>query len=302
VALFLGIDGGGSKTTCLLGDEVSVLGRGAGAGSNIVRLGEESAQKSLSHAILQACSAANRNPRQISRTCIGIAGGTSQQVSAAVRKIVSEVVAGEIEIVGDMVIALHAAFGLAPGVIVVAGTGSIAYGRNSDGDTSRAGGWGFAISDEGSGHWIGRAAIAAMLRSYDEGKQTDLLENILNVWCLDRCEQLVLAANAVPGPNFAALFPAIMAAADAGDAIARQVLEQAGRELSGLAKVVIGRLFRQGQTANIAMTGSVLANCEIVREAFSKSLTAQHATAAVGRVIVDPVEGALALARKTEAQ
>lgn len=301
MAFFLGIDGGGSKTTCLLGDEVSVLGRGAGAGSNIVRLGEASAQKSLSHAILQACSAANQNPQQISRTCIGIAGGTSQQVSAAVRKIISEVVGGEIEIVGDMVIALHAAFGLAPGVIVIAGTGSIAYGRNSNGETSRAGGWGFAISDEGSGHWIGRAAIAAILRSYDEGKQTGLLESILNIWCLDRAEQLVLAANAIPAPDFAALFPAIMAAADAGDVIARQVLEEAGRELSGLAKVVIERLFRQGPTANIAMAGSVLANCQIVREAFSKSLTAQYATAALRRAIVDPVEGALALARKTKA-
>ena len=116
-----------------------------------------------------------------------------------------------------------------------------------------------------------------------------------------RVEQLVLAANAVPAPDFAALFPAVMAAADAGDAIARQVLEEAGSELSGLAKVVIGRLFRQGQTAHIAMAGSVLANCEIVREAFAKSLTTQHARAALVRAIVDPVEGALALARKTGA-
>jgi glucosamine kinase len=301
VAFFLGIDGGGSKTTCLFGDEVSVLGRGAGEGSNIVRLGEAAAQKSLSHAILQACSAANRSPQQISRTCIGIAGGASRQVSAAVRKIVSQIVAGEIEIVGDMVIALHAAFGLAPGVIVIAGTGSIAYGRNSDGETARAGGWGFAISDEGSGHWIGRAAIAATLRSYDEGKPTGLLESVLKVWCLDGREQLVLAANAVPAPDFAALFPAVMAAAEAGDVMAHQVLEEAGNELSGLSKVVIGRLFRPGQTANIAMAGSVLTKCEMVREALAKSLTAQPARAAVARAVVDPVEGALALARTTGA-
>ena len=300
MAFFLGIDGGGSKTSCLLGDEVSVLGRGSGGGSNIIRLGHPLAQKSLAQAILQACAAGDRNPRQVSRTCVGIAGGGSQQVSAAVRKIVSEIVAGEIEIVGDMVIALHAAFGLAPGVIAMAGTGSIAYGRNSDGETARAGGWGFAISDEGSGHWVGRAAIAATLRSYDEGKQTALLESILNVWCLDRREQLVLAANAVPAPDFAALFPAVMAAADAGDVMAHRVLEEAGSELSALARVVIGRLFRQEQTVNVAMAGSVLANCEIVREAFSESLTARHARAAVARAIVDPVEGALALARRNQ--
>ncbi len=90
-----------------------------------------------------------------------------------VRGTVSEIISGEvkpgkiktseIKVVGDNVIALEAAFGSGPGVIVIAGTGSIAYGRNRDGQTARAGGWGFAISDEGSGHWIGRAAVAAAL-------------------------------------------------------------------------------------------------------------------------------------------
>ena len=79
--------------------------------------------------------------------------------------------AGEIEVVGDMVIALEAAFGGDPGVIVIAGTGSIAYGRNSKGQTARAGGWGFAISDEGSGQWIGRAAVAATVRALDLGRR-----------------------------------------------------------------------------------------------------------------------------------
>ena len=105
---------------------------------------------------------------EISRVCVGLAGAARPEISELVRGMVSETLSGEIKpaeikIVGDMVIALEAAFGSGPGVIVIAGTGSIAYGRNSKGQTARAGGWGFAISDEGSGHWIGRTAVAAAL-------------------------------------------------------------------------------------------------------------------------------------------
>ncbi len=83
-------------------------------------------------------------------------------------------------------IALEAAFGSGPGVIVIAGTGSIAYGRNAEGQTARAGGWGFAISDEGSGHWIGRTAVAAAIGAWDEdpGQNVPLIEVLLKSWRL----------------------------------------------------------------------------------------------------------------------
>jgi N-acetylglucosamine kinase-like BadF-type ATPase len=298
VAFFLGIDGGGSKTICRLGDDTSVLASGSGSGSNIVRLGEAAARASLTEAIRQACCAAGISPEQISRTCIGIAGGARPLVRNAIWKILSETIAGEIEIVGDMVIALEGAFGSAPGVIAVAGTGSIAYGRNPHGETARAGGWGFAISDEGSGHWIGRAATAAAMHNYDEGKSTGLLERIMEVWRVDSREHLVLAANAVPPPDFAALFPAVLAASDSGDPTACQILEEAGKELGGLAKTVIRRLFQDGQKVNVAMAGAVLANGKIVSEAFRKNLTSQHAEAQVAGEVIEPVQGALALARR----
>jgi glucosamine kinase len=298
VAFFLGIDGGGSKTVCLLGDEASVRSRASASGSNVVRLGEAAARSSLSGAIRQACGAAGVNPLQISRTCIGVAGGARPLVRDAIQKILSETVGGEIEIVGDMVIALESAFGDAPGVIAVAGTGSIAYGRNPQGETARAGGWGFAISDEGSGHWIGRAAVAAVMHHYDQGKTTGLLEEIMQVWRVDSCEQLVLAANALPPPDFAALFPAVLAAAESGDTAACRILEDAGSELGGLAKTVIGRLFHGAQTVHVALAGAVLAHGKIVREAFAKSLRAQHPGAQVVEAVIDPVQGALARARR----
>ena len=186
VSIFLGIDGGGSKTTCIIGDEHSLLSTGTSAGSNVVRVGERQARETLGAAVRQACAAANITPGQIDRTCVGIAGGARPEIAAVVLRLLSEFISGEIEVVGDMVIALEAAFGSGPGVIVIAGTGSIAYGRNSAGEIARAGGWGFAISDEGSGHWIGRSAVAASMRAYEGGDASTgkLLDSIIKSWGL----------------------------------------------------------------------------------------------------------------------
>src|SRR5204863_5382684 len=133
-------------------------------------------------AIGQACIAANIKPTQIERTCVGLAGAARLEVSNLVRHLLGELVSGEIEVVGDMVIALQAAFGDGSGVMVIAGTGSMAYGRNASGNTLRAGGWAFSIFDEGSGHWIGRSAIAALMRYYDEtgAENSVLLDHVKN--------------------------------------------------------------------------------------------------------------------------
>ncbi len=305
MSFFLGIDGGGSKTSCLIGDEASVLGAGTGAGSNVVRVGERQARQSLGAAIRQACAASKITPAQIERTCVGIAGGARPEIARVVRGLLSEFVAGEIQVVGDMVIAMEAAFGGGPGVIVVAGTGSIAYGRNSEGQTARAGGWGFAISDEGSGHWIGRSAVAASMRAYDkaEAEHTSvLLESIMKAWAVTTREQVVVAANAalsVATPSdFAALLPAVLSAADAGDATARTVLTQAGVELATLAEIVIGRLFGNAGAVSVAVSGGVFCNCELVRQGFYNRLRAEYPQVFPNTTLVDPAKGALELARK----
>src|SRR5438132_1438762 len=145
--IFLGIDGGATKTFCLAGDEKSVLGSGASGSSNLIRVGEAQARESLNSAIQQACAAAHVSPAQIHKTCVGLAGAGRSEISSAARRAMLEIVGGEVQIVGDTIIALEAAFGRGPGVVVIAGTGSIAYGRNAAGQTARAGGWGFAISD-----------------------------------------------------------------------------------------------------------------------------------------------------------
>jgi N-acetylglucosamine kinase-like BadF-type ATPase len=307
VAIFLGIDGGGSKTSCLIGDETSILGAGTAGASNPVRVGEAQARDALTTAIRQACAVASITPSQIKKTCVGLAGAARPEISGPARLCLAELVAGEIEVVGDMVIALEAAFGGDPGVIVIAGTGSIAYGRNSKGQTARAGGWGFAISDEGSGQWIGRAAVAATVRALDlgdaEGSSESLLGNLMKFWQVETREQLVVVANSTPAPDFSALFPVVLAAADRGDRIALDVLNRAGAELAGLARTVIGRLFSNttagGDKLAAAMSGGVFSASALVRQVFYNHLRAEPSGVSIHPNVIEPVRGALALARKS---
>jgi len=298
VALFLGIDGGGTKTTCAVGDETSLLASATAGASNMIRVGEAQARSALHEAIQQAARAAAVEPGQIQRACIGTAGGARTQVAAKVRHIVAELVPGEIQVVGDTVIALQAAFSGRPGVVVIAGTGSIAYGKNARGQTARAGGWGFAICDEGSGHWIGRSAVTATVHAHDDGGSSSLLQVIGKAWGLENLDDLVRAANATPPPDFSSLLPHVLSAADAGDALARTVLTQAGAELAAIAKIVIGRLFLEEPIVPVAMSGGVFRNAALVRQVFYNSLRSEYPNATVGSAVVEPVKGALDLARQ----
>jgi glucosamine kinase len=303
---FLGIDGGGTKTRCILGDENTVLGSGSAAGCNPVRVGEGCAQTSLEAAIHEACAQAGVSPRDVSRTCAGVAGAQRPQMAGIMRRLLSQIVSGKIKVVGDMETAFEAAFADGPGVIVISGTGSIAYGRNAQGKTARAGGWGHAISDEGSGHWIALAALRAAMRARDRGEESSLLKDLMDALGVKSVEELIERANANPAPDFASLFPVVLsaamiprlqAAADSGDAIAKEVLEHAGKELSKLAETVSHRLFKDGKFC-VATHGGVLTSSEQVKNSFYRHLQAVFPETSYSSKVLDPAQGALNWARR----
>ena len=300
---YLGIDGGGTKTTCAVGDEVHLLARAVSGPSNIVRVGEAEARESLLQGVQQACAAAGITPQQVACTCVGGSGAAHPELAAVVRDCLSEILSNPIDVVGDMQIALEAAFDSGPGVIVIAGTGSIAYGRDQLGVTVRAGGWGFAIGDEGSAHWIGRSAVNSLLRAsnrIDGIPETPLAKALFKAWGVTSLSDLARAANSVPPPDFAALSPAVFAS---HDDVATQVLSAAGKELSAIALVVIGRLFAKNHSAPVpvAMTGGVFRHASRVREVFYNELRRLEPRAEINPQVVDPVEGALRMARKAAA-
>ncbi len=307
MSYYLGIDGGGTKTTCAVGDDHSLLATATAGPSNIVRVGEAQARASLQEAVRQACAAAGIDPGQVAHTYVGGSGAARPELAAIVRRSLAEILSTPINVVGDMQIALEAAFDAGPGVVVNAGTGSFAYGRNAQGNTARAGGWGFAISDEGSAHWIGRSAVSAVLKAADltgeasEARvllqQSPFVAALLKAWGVSSVAYLARAANSIPPPDFAALFPAV---AVERDDLALQVLTGAGRELAQLVAVVIRRLFAGNDVVSVpvAITGSVFRHAPRVCEVFYNELRRLDSRIETNAQIVEPVEGALRLARR----
>jgi glucosamine kinase len=319
---YLGIDGGGTKTTCAVADESSILATVTTGPSNVIRVGELKARESLQQAVRQACAAAGIAPQDVSRVCIGGSGAARPETAAVVRRLLSQVLSSPVEVAGDMEIALEAAFSDGPGVVVNAGTGSFAYGRNADGHSARAGGWGFAVSDEGSAQWIGRTAIVTLLRdrvlesgsrnSQPDAAASGLLRDLLKTWNISSVDDLIRVANATPAPDFSALFPTILGSANARNNISRQILKKAGYELARIADLVIVRLFTHmtpiplaapdPSVADIsiplAMTGGVFRHAPQVREVFYNEVRVLHPGVDLSAHIVDPVIGAVSLARK----
>lgn len=298
MAIYLGIDGGGTKTTCVVADEHSVLGSATGGGSNITRWGEARVREALQTGVREACASAGIDPRNISSTCVGLSGAGRPEVRDAVTRMMAGIVGGLVRVVSDLETTLEAAFGSGPGVITIAGTGSIACGRDAAGRLARFGGWGLAISDEGSGQWIGRAVVSAVLSAKDAGEDPPLLASILKAWNLTTLDELVRQANASPAPDFSSLFPLVLKASDSGDVLAGGVLDRAGIELAVLAKNVIRRLFAGVGSIPVAMSGGVFRQSERVRQVFYNQLVAEFPQAHVQAAVVDAVDGALALARK----
>jgi glucosamine kinase len=294
---FLGIDGGGTKTRCVVGDETSRLGVGTSSSSKVQRVGEACARDALAGAVHEACVQAAISPGQIARTCAGITGSARPEIAGVMRDLLSGMVGGPVEVVGDIEIAFEDAFSAKPGVIVIAGTGSIAYGRNASAETTRAGGWGYPMSDEGSGQWIGAEAVRATLRERDRGSSSPLLKELIENLGAKDFEDFIVRLNANPPVDFATLFPSVLAASDRGDILASEILTRAGCELGNMAGIVIQRLFNE-HSVSVAIHGGVFASSAIVRKQFERQVNSQYPRSSLLDREVDPVRGALDRARR----
>jgi glucosamine kinase len=303
MAYYLGIDGGGTKTRCVLADDATILAEAMTGGCSVIRHGEQQAREALQGAIRQVCASSKIASDRIHAVCGGVTGAARAEIAEKIRGILAESVPGigpaNIEVVGDTEIAHEAAFGTGPGIVAIAGTGSIVYGRDADGRMARAGGWGFAISDEGSGHWIGNRAVSAILSALDEGVETALTERVLQAWKLANLDELVQYANSTPTPNFARLFSVVLGAAEKGDALAGDLLSDAGGRLASLVGIVILRLSQISvDRLPVAVTGSVFRQSARVRDVFYNTLQTNLPGIDVRLETVDPVLGALARARR----
>jgi N-acetylglucosamine kinase-like BadF-type ATPase len=299
----LGIDGGGTKTVCLLANtRGTILGRGEAGPSNYQAVGLEAASEAIDQAIERAFQAAGRLRQRVAVICLGLAGVDRPEDEAIIRGVVTQLgVAEQAIIVNDAVIALWSGTTAGRGVVVIAGTGAIAFGVNARGEQGRAGGWGHLLGDEGSAYDIGRLAMIAALRAYDgRGEPTTLGPLIQQAWGLERLEGLIgrVYGPTLPRPQIAALAPLVVQAAQQGDAVARRILTYAGEELGAVAAAVIRRLDMPGEAFDVVTAGGVFQAGDLIVQPFWRVVTG---VAPLARRIVpdaEPAVGAVRLALK----
>lgn len=301
---FLGLDIGGTKTACALADEHRILGRSRAGSAKILRMDKVDAARHLREA-LQSVSRESGVPlHDVTASCIGTSGITVAAVRDWLREQMANSVSGTLTLVGDEVITLDAAFPGQPGVVVIAGTGSNVIGRSRSGWTTSAGGWGPALSDEGSGTVLCQQALRGIFRVIDAGEEPLLLRRILDHLRLQTHDDLVAVANA-PNFSFATLMPVVAQAASEGDKIAQETLRRGGEELANLVVHVIRRLSNVEpeieKGLRIASTGSILAHVDEVSNAMQRSLLAIYPQLDFVAGRVDPLDGALYHARLSAA-
>src|SRR5437773_2840775 len=253
----LGIDAGGTKTICLLADERGVIhAEGHGPGANLHAAGELEVEKVLHEVMESAIGDREIVPAAI---CLGIAGVDREDEARTVRAIMRRIgYRSRVVVVNDALIALAAGAGDAPGIVIIAGTGSIVYGRNARDEAARAGGWGHIIGDEGSGYWIGREALAAIMRAVDgRGPATRLTGDVLKHFDIDSTSRLprIVYDREVPRMSVAALGPIVQRASELGDAVATRVLERASEELVLAAQSVATKLEMRGDAFPFILAG-----------------------------------------------
>jgi N-acetylglucosamine kinase-like BadF-type ATPase len=295
----LGIDGGGTRTRASIADGERILAYAESGSIKRLRVGAEAAEENL-RALLKDVYA-QAGVAGVRAASAGVASaampGTTEWITAVFRDFGVE----RSEVVGDEVIALDAAFKGGPGILQIAGTGSNTIGRAPDGSRECAGGWSSRLGDEGSGYWIGLHAVRRALKAHDREEPTRVLETVGEIWGTATLEELVNLGDSTPGPDFAALAPAIHSLAEAGDAVALGVLRQAAADLVEDVLLVRAKLRGKHGIAGevpVAWTGGVVEKMTLVREAFFAGLHAAAPQMPVGREAAVSLEGALWRARR----
>ncbi len=318
MAYFLGIDGGGTRTTAWLSDgNGAVLARSVVGPTNPLKVGIAATQRELLRAarevlrrapsvaalsergrIRSAVKDRRNSAAKLEAICVGLAGVDRPQIHGRLSQWLRRAVPSRHHLLtSDAAIALRAAIGDSPGVIVISGTGSIAYGRDDRGRVLRSGGWGVPFDDAGSGYDLGRKAIVAALRDYDgRGPYTQLTAKVCAALEIPDITQVVL--KQLQPADVAALFPLVLDAARRRDPVSRQLCDEAGKDLADLAVALLRRMGWLRRVIPVVYAGGVFRASLRIRRSVTRHLRRCAPQARILLLRHPPVEGALALARE----
>lgn len=297
----IGIDGGGSGSTLKIFSEDGVeVGAVVGGPTNISAQPAYEVKSILESLINEGLTNAKVNIDDVAAICIGAAGAGRERQASILKELIADIgIKGNIVIKDDTHIALVAGAGKEEGIIVIAGTGSIAYGRTTEGRSFRAGGWGHIIGDEGSAYYIGVKAINEALKSYDgRSGSTALLPMILEAIGADSVDQLVeyVYRGEFSKSKIAKLARVVDEVFKKGDKTAKSILEESAYELFLLADAVIKAL---DMTDTVLVTsGSVLLKNKFIFDNFYSLVKANYPSLKISKLNKDPAYGAVHIALK----
>jgi N-acetylglucosamine kinase-like BadF-type ATPase len=294
----LGFDGGGTKTECVLLDSQSQIRASTRSGpSNPFRIGYEAATAALSEAAQSAAREAGIDLKNISALCAGVAGvGSPQSHEEMHEHIANAFPHVKIRLITDLELSL-ASITQPEAIVLVAGTGSSALGRNADGHTARAGGHGPLLSDQGSAYDVGRLAVAAAVRERDRtGSDSITGAEILRHLKFSNWTELRDRARAAADQVFPPVFPVVAKAAESGDPQAQALLLNAAREIALLADALVDRLRLRDSAVFIAKTGGMVSASKFFGAQLDAELKKVAPLATVGTLPTPPAEAAAGLA------
>ncbi len=295
--VFLGVDGGASHTSVVVGGpDGRVRARAEGPGSAL-RPGGAAASAAIILDTARRAAVQAGVSLPAAAAVVGAAGaGREPEQRELAAALVDAGVARAVRVVGDGEIALAAAFETGAGIVISAGTGSIAFARAPDGSLHRAGGYGWQLGDEGGGYWLGRRALGAAARAHDGVTESSTLpERLLVALGLAHFDDLIRWAAAASPPQVAALAPHVLNAAREGETVAQRLVTEAALELAKLVRALAQRFPGLGPVP-VAAAGGLLRPTSPLLSALQNALRAEAPRARLTDGPVDSALGALRLA------
>ena len=296
-SIVVGIDGGGTKTRALVADEHGErIAEAIGAGSAVRPQEVERSAGIIAGVARDALEIAEKSDVRPRVLCVGVAGvGRDKERQALWESLVTHQIADEVVVQTDFAVALDDAFGEGPGVLLIAGTGSSAFGRGPAGATARCGGWGPNIGDEGGGAWIGRRALSVVAAAADGREpETALTGAVLTATEVSEASELIRWAAAATPASFASLAPVVMSVADAGDLRANSIVSLAVEELSLHIRALARELFTDERASvPVAFTGGLLSKGSSLRKRLEHRLKSAAPGAQIHAGEIDPARGAV---------
>jgi glucosamine kinase len=293
----VGIDGGATRTRAVVLVDGVPRGRATVRSASAYHRGPDDAAAVAAEAARAALAAAGL-AGPVDALGAGLAGADDPSVRQRLQGALDAAgLARVVAIDHDAAAALAGGLALQPGVVVVAGTGSIAFGIDASGRRARAGGWGPLLDDEGSGYAVGRAALRAAMRAFDgRGPATALAEAVRARFCLVSLASLKIPARALSVDEIAALAPLAVEAARGGDAVAAGILTAAGEALAAMVVAVARQLGWERAPFALVAVGGLFEAGDLLRAPLLRALAAAGCTARLQPARFPPEIGAALLA------